>query len=57
MKIREAANEGRIMVPDASRPVSLPPLQVELLDEGQPARIRELDMSGLGVRMAVAIGF
>jgi hypothetical protein len=57
MRIREVANEGRIMVPDADRPASEPPLQVELLDDGKPARIGNLDLSGLGVRMAVAIGF
>jgi hypothetical protein len=58
MKIRNLANEGVIMVPDAGRLSSEPPLQVELLDlKGKPVRIPELDLSGLGVRMAVAIGF
>ena len=58
MKIRELANEGVIMVPDPDRPVSLPPLTTKLLGkDGKPVSIPELDLSGLGVRMAVGIGF
>jgi hypothetical protein len=58
MKIRNLANEGVIMVPDAHRLPSEAPLQVELLDlRGNLVSIPELDLSGLGVRMAVAIGF
>lgn len=58
MKIRNLANEGVIMVPDDDRLPSDAPLQVDLLDlEGNRVRIPDLDLSGFGVRMAVAIGF
>jgi hypothetical protein len=58
MKIRDLANEGVIMVPDSDRLPSEAPLQVELLDlKGKRIRIPDLNLSGLGVRMAVGIGF
>jgi hypothetical protein len=58
MKVREMTSEGMIMVPDPDRPVSLPPLATQLLGkDGKPVSVPELDLSGLGVRMAVGIGF
>lgn len=58
MRIRDLANEGIILVPDPDRPVSEVPLSTPLLDlEHRQVRIPNLDLSGLGVRMAVGIGF
>ncbi len=59
MKLRDLVNEGVILVPDNLPSTDNPPLQVELKDaDGRPFyRIPELDLSGFGVRMAVAIGF
>jgi hypothetical protein len=58
MKIRDLANEGIVVVPDPDRPPSLVPLKKRLLDrEGRPVRIPALDLSGVGVRMALGIGF
>jgi len=58
MKIRDLANEGLVLVPDPSRSSALVPRKKELLDrEGRPVRIPNLDLSGLGVRMALGIGF
>jgi hypothetical protein len=58
MKLRDLVNEGTVIVPDG------PPLdrdhtrKVELLGkDGQAIRIPNLDLSGVGVRMAVGIGF
>lgn len=58
MKIRDLANDGVIMVPDPNRPISVPPLRTKLLGkDGKPVGIHELDLSGVGVRMALGIGF
>jgi hypothetical protein len=61
MKIRDLQknNEGVILVPDPDRLPSEVPLQKYLEDaDGKPFyRITHLDLSGLGVRMAVGIGF
>ena len=62
MRIRDLTkhNEGVILVPDPDRLPSEVPLQVELDKDtdGKPFyHIPELDLSGFGVRMAVAIGF
>jgi hypothetical protein len=63
MRIRdlEKSNDGVIMVPDPdpTRGALDPPLQKNLKGpDGKPVyRISKLDMSGFGVRMAVAIGF
>jgi hypothetical protein len=55
-RIRDMANEGMIMVPQ-DRPVA-PYLQMPLLGkDGKPVRISSLDVSGVGVRMALGIGF
>ena len=56
MKIRDLANDGMIMVPD--RPAGRAHLRTQLLGtDGKPVRIPELDLSGVGVRMALGIGF
>ena len=58
MKIRDLANNGVIMVPDGPPSPDDPPLRMKLLGkDGKPVGIRELDLSGLGVRMALGIGF
>ena len=59
MKVRDMETEGVIMVPDGLPLADDPPLRVELKDaDGKPFyRIPNLDLSGFGVRMAVAIGF
>jgi hypothetical protein len=59
MKIRDLANEGEIMVAYVPLGIANPPLlRQELLgNDGKPVRIPDLDLSGLGVRMAVGIGF
>jgi hypothetical protein len=58
MRIRDLASVGEIIVPDPSRPLALPPLKTRLLgNDGRLIGIRELDLSGLGVRMALGIGF
>jgi hypothetical protein len=58
MKIRNLANDGVIMVPDGPPSNEDPPLSTKLLGkDGKPVSIRELDLSGLGVRMALGIGF
>jgi hypothetical protein len=73
MKIRNLTNEGEIMVPDPFgrvlpdprdptnvTKVYKPPFPVKKgLEDlaGGPVRIPNLDLSGFGVRMAVAIGF
>jgi hypothetical protein len=59
MKVRDLASKGVVMVPDGHASTEDPPLRVELKDaDGRPFyRIPDLDLSGLGVRMAVAIGF
>jgi hypothetical protein len=58
MKIRDLANDGVIMVPDGPPSTEDPPLRTKLLGkDGKPVSIRELDLSGLGVRMALGIGF
>jgi hypothetical protein len=58
MRIRDLANEGIILVPDPDRPTIEVPLSTPLLDlEHRQVRIPNLDLSGLGVRMAVGIGF
>jgi hypothetical protein len=51
-------NEGEVLVPDRLPLPDNPPLQTLLLgNDGKPVSIRELDLSGFGVRMALAIGF
>jgi hypothetical protein len=56
--IRDLTNEGIVMVPDADRPPSEIPLKEPLLDlQGRRVRIPSLDLSGVGLRMAVGIGF
>ena len=58
MKIRDLANEGLVLVPDPARSSALVPLKKRLLDsQGRPVRIPDLDLSGVGVRMALGIGF
>ena len=58
MKVRGLSENGVITVPDPDRPLSLPPLRKTLLDkDGKPVRIPDLDLSGVGVRMAIGIGF
>jgi len=54
--IRNLANEGGVIVPEDR---AVPPfLMMPLLGrDGRPARIGDVDLSGVGVRMAVAIGF
>jgi hypothetical protein len=55
-KLRDMVSEGTIMVPE-DRPVA-PYRQIPLVGkDGKPARIRNLDLSGVGVRMALGIGF
>ena len=55
-KLSGLTNEGMIMVPQ-DRPVA-PFLQKPLLGkDGNPARISTLDLGGVGVRMALGIGF
>jgi hypothetical protein len=52
-------NEGVIYVPVPGRPGSEAPLQTtpDKIPNLPPYRISKLDMSGFGVRMAIAIGF
>jgi hypothetical protein len=58
MKIRNLSNEGVIMVPDGPPLADDFTLKTELLGkDGKPVRISDLDLSSLGVRMAVGIGF
>ena len=60
LKIRdlEKFSEGVLLGPVPNRAPADPPLQSPLLDaDGKPYRISKLDLSGFGVRMAVAIGF
>ena len=58
MKVRDLEVDGLVSVPDPNRPLSLPPLKTRLLDkDGKPIRIQSLDLSGVGVRMAIGIGF
>ncbi len=58
MKVRNLATEGVVLVPDPDRPQSEVPLKKMLLDlGGKPVRISDLDLSGVGVRMALGIGF
>jgi hypothetical protein len=55
MKVSDLRSAGTITVP---RDVVVAPyLKDTLMKNGKPAGISELDLSGLGVRMAVAIGF
>ena len=58
MKIRDLANEGTVLVPDR---IPLPddyPRKTRLRGkDGKVVRIPDLDLSGVGVRMAVGIGF
>lgn len=58
MRIRNLTNEGGITVPDPPKTLKDPIYGTPLLgDDGKPVRIRDLDLSGLGVRMAIGIGF
>lgn len=52
--IRNMSNKGRIMVPSDRPPYGLIPL---VYNDGTPVRVNTLDVSGLGVRMALGIGF
>jgi hypothetical protein len=55
-RLSNLTNRGEIMVPQ-DRPIA-PFLQTPLLDRnGVPISIKKLDLSGLGVRMALGIGF
>jgi hypothetical protein len=59
MRVRDMAYHGVVMVPLPNKPPAEAPRKTELTDpDGQPYyRIPKLDLSGVGVRMAVAIGF
>ena len=51
-------NEGEIVVPDRIPLADYPAFPTPLRDKnGNPIRIHDLDLSGVGVRMALAIGF
>jgi len=55
-KVRKLTNQGALIVPK-DVPVA-PYLETPLLDkEGKPIQIKDLDLSGVGVRMALGIGF
>ncbi len=55
MKVSHLTTVGTITVPQDA--VVSPYLKDTLLKDGRPAGISELDLSGVGVRMALAIGF
>jgi hypothetical protein len=58
MKVRDLVGEGVISVPDGPPLDRDYTLRTDLLGtDGKPIRIPDLDLSGIGVRMAVGIGF
>lgn len=59
MRVRDLAYNGVVMVPLPNLPPSEEPRRTELKDkDGKPYyRLPNLDLSGVGVRMALAIGF